>query len=437
MASRHTPVSTYRLQITADFDLLEAARPLAYLHDLGVDWVYLSPLLAGRRPAATTATTSSRTDRVDDPARGGAAGLAGARGRGPPPRHGRPRRHRAQPRRHRHPVAEHRWWWDVLAQGQDSVHAAAFDIDWEAGGGRLRLPVLGDDADLGRPARGRRRRAALPRPRASRSPRDRRTGDDPTRSTTGSTTSWSAGDEADRDLTTGGSSRSTPSPPCGSRTGRCSTPPTSRSSGGSTRAWSTGCGSTTPTGCATPAATSTTWPSSPAAPTCWSRRSSSRGEELPTSWATAGTTGYDALALVDRVLIDPAGQAPLDALETGCAASPSTGTQHDPRHQARRRRRHPRLGGAPDRRASWSRPARADSPRTSTPSVDAVAELLACFPVYRSYLPDGPRAPRRGVRRGARAAGPTWTTPLDRARAGARRPGRRRPRSGSSRPAAW
>ena len=40
------PASTYRLQITEDFDLLEAARTLAYLHELGVDWVYLSPVLA-------------------------------------------------------------------------------------------------------------------------------------------------------------------------------------------------------------------------------------------------------------------------------------------------------------------------------------------------------------------------------------------------------
>src|SRR5690606_11204826 len=40
------------------------------------------------------------------------------------------------------------------------------------------------------------------------------------------------------------------------------------------------------------------------------------GEALPRSWATAGTTGYDAMALVDRVLVDPAGEAPLDALET-------------------------------------------------------------------------------------------------------------------------
>ena len=45
-ADPHRPTSTYRFQIGADFDLFEAARRLPYLHDLGVDWVYLSPLLA-------------------------------------------------------------------------------------------------------------------------------------------------------------------------------------------------------------------------------------------------------------------------------------------------------------------------------------------------------------------------------------------------------
>ncbi len=39
------------------------------------------------------------------------------------------------------------------------------------------------------------------------------------------------------------------------------------------------------------------------------------GEHLPADWATDGTTGYDALALIDRVLTDPAGEAPLTALE--------------------------------------------------------------------------------------------------------------------------
>ena len=40
---------------------------------------------------------------------------------------------------------ENAWWWDLLQHGQESAHAAAFDVDWAAGGGRIRIPVVGDD----------------------------------------------------------------------------------------------------------------------------------------------------------------------------------------------------------------------------------------------------------------------------------------------------
>src|SRR5699024_3721721 len=43
------------------------------------------------------------------------------------------------------------WWWDVLARGTDSAYAEFFDIDWPAGDGRLKIPVLGDgDGELDR-----------------------------------------------------------------------------------------------------------------------------------------------------------------------------------------------------------------------------------------------------------------------------------------------
>src|SRR3954449_153648 len=68
-----TPASTYRLQITAAFDLFAAARTLAYLHDLGVDWVYLSPLLEAE-PGSDHGYDVVRHDRID-PARGGREGF--------------------------------------------------------------------------------------------------------------------------------------------------------------------------------------------------------------------------------------------------------------------------------------------------------------------------------------------------------------------------
>src|SRR3954447_20436251 len=137
-----TPASTYRLQITAAFDLFAAARTLAYLHDLGVDWVYLSPLLEAE-PGSDHGYDVVSYARID-PARGGAEGLAALS---------------AEARRlgmgvlvdvvpNHMGVATpplNAWWWDVLAHGPGSHHAAAFDVDWEAGRGRLLLPVVGDD----------------------------------------------------------------------------------------------------------------------------------------------------------------------------------------------------------------------------------------------------------------------------------------------------
>ena len=135
------PISTYRLQIRAGFDLHAAAELAGYMQDLGIDWVYVSPLLEASEGS------DHGYDVVDfsriDPARGGPEGLlelaesARARGMGIlvdiVPNHvgvGVPR--------------ENAWWWDVLTNGRDSRYAEAFDIDWDAGGGRLRVPVLGD-----------------------------------------------------------------------------------------------------------------------------------------------------------------------------------------------------------------------------------------------------------------------------------------------------
>ena len=41
------------------------------------------------------------------------------------------------------------WWRDLLTYGQGSRYAEAFDIDWDAADGRVRIPVIGDD-DIGR-----------------------------------------------------------------------------------------------------------------------------------------------------------------------------------------------------------------------------------------------------------------------------------------------
>ncbi|MGH3718672.1 MAG: malto-oligosyltrehalose synthase [Pseudonocardiaceae bacterium] len=102
------------------------------------------------------------------------------------------------------------------------------------------------------------------------------------------------------------------------------------------------------------------------------------GEELPDSWPVAGTTGYDALAEVDGVLVDPAGEATLTALDTKL-----TGVQTDWAQLVHDCKRDVATGmlGAELRRLAALAP--------EIPDVtDALAEVLACFPVYRSYLPD-------------------------------------------------
>ena len=155
-----------------------------------------------------------------------------------------------------------------------------------------------------------------------------------------------------------------------------------------------------PDGCATPRATSRTWPELTGGAYCLVEKILEPGEELPASWSTEGTTGYDALAFIDRVLTDPAGQAPLDALETRLRGHEVDWHEliHDTKRAVADGSLHSEVnritrellatGVGPARRTTW--PTRS-------------AELLACFPVYRSYLPDGREHLDEAVRAGPRA----------------------------------
>jgi (1->4)-alpha-D-glucan 1-alpha-D-glucosylmutase len=139
------PSSTYRLQIRQRFDLARAAELTGYLRDLGAGAVYLSPILQA------TSGSDHGYDITDhgrvDPERGGEPGrlalVEAARADGLQlvvdivPNH----MGVAVP-------AQNHAWWDLLKHGRDSEFAGWFDIDWRAGGGKLLLPVLGDDADL-------------------------------------------------------------------------------------------------------------------------------------------------------------------------------------------------------------------------------------------------------------------------------------------------
>lgn len=100
------------------------------------------------------------------------------------------------------------------------------------------------------------------------------------------------------------------------------------------------------------------------------------GEELPASWPVDGTSGYEALRENQGVLVDPDGAGLLTQL-----AAEHTGQRqalHAAEHAARREMTETILAAEVRRIAA-----------ASGAPVDAVAELLCGFPVYRSYLPEG------------------------------------------------
>jgi (1->4)-alpha-D-glucan 1-alpha-D-glucosylmutase len=138
------PLATYRLQVSATFDLDRVRALLPYLCQLGISHLYLSPCLQSDR-------SSPHGYAVVDPLHvdtrlGGEVAFthlctaARAAGMGllldivP---------------NHMAILAEQNpWWWDVLEKGPSSPYASYFDVDWEAADHRWRnkvlLPVLND-----------------------------------------------------------------------------------------------------------------------------------------------------------------------------------------------------------------------------------------------------------------------------------------------------
>ena len=198
MSDLRAPRSTYRLQISAEFDLHAAAGVVDYLPTLGADWMYLSPLLTAEPGSNHGYDVVDHARRSTRPAAATRVFAATRRVRRTPhglgvlvdivPNHvgvGSP--------------VVNRWWWDVLTHGASSRYAEAFDIDWEFGGGRLRIPVLGDE-DAARSSRSSTDgRAPLPRaPLPAPAPTRPSGCDAADGASTGSTTSSSTGDAPTR-----------------------------------------------------------------------------------------------------------------------------------------------------------------------------------------------------------------------------------------------
>ncbi|MCW2619763.1 MAG: treY, partial [Modestobacter sp.] len=380
---REVPAGTYRLQVTADFTLDDAAAVAGYLADLGVTHAYSSPLLRSAKGSTHGYDTVDHA-HIDEP------------------RGGRPGFDRFVAALHQHGLglvldlvpnhmgvsdpAESAWWWDVLQHGRDSAHADAFDIDWDFGGGKVRIPVLGsaDDVSELEVVDGELRYydnrfpiapGTEPSPAHPATPQevharqhyeliDWRRADDQLNYRRFFAINSLAGLRVE-------------DPEVFRATHELIVQLVANGSVDALRI-------DHPDGLADPKgyldrlgdATGHRW--------TVVEKILEGGEELPESWKTAGTTGYDALTEVDAVLVDPAGEAALTALDTEFAGKQVDYAQlvHDSKREvtdgmlgSEVARLHRIIGELP------GVPAEAVT--------EGLAELLATFPVYRSYLPDG------------------------------------------------
>jgi (1->4)-alpha-D-glucan 1-alpha-D-glucosylmutase len=136
-----TPTTTYRLQLTADFGFRDAATVTSYLRDLGVSHVYCSPVLQAA-PGSThgyDVVDHSRLSEELGGAEGWAVLVAACEVNGLGIVIDVVPNHMAWPTPERlNPVL-----WDVLAHGRSSAYAHWLDVDWDAQGGKILLPVLG------------------------------------------------------------------------------------------------------------------------------------------------------------------------------------------------------------------------------------------------------------------------------------------------------
>ncbi|MFB7732942.1 malto-oligosyltrehalose synthase [Streptomyces sp. NPDC056112] len=133
------PTATYRLQLQPEFPFAAAERAVPYLASLGVSHLHLSPVLQ-------SVPGSAHGYDVVDPTRvrdelGGEEGLRAlartAREHGLGLVVDIVPNHMAMAPRYNHAL------WEVLREGPASPYARWFDIDWEAQGGKVLLPVLG------------------------------------------------------------------------------------------------------------------------------------------------------------------------------------------------------------------------------------------------------------------------------------------------------
>src|SRR6266545_756727 len=141
---RFVPASTYRLQVHARFTLVSAREIVPYLQRLGIDAVYTSPYFAAE-PGSTHGYDVTNHNVINPEVGGAEAHTAftdSVRAAG--------MQHIVDfvPNHMGISTATNPWWREVLANGPEAPSARFFDIDWNPFKTELRrkllLPILGD-----------------------------------------------------------------------------------------------------------------------------------------------------------------------------------------------------------------------------------------------------------------------------------------------------
>lgn len=376
-----TPVSTYRLQIRAGFTLQDAAATVPYLKSLGVDWIYLSPILTAEQGSDHGYDVTDPS--TVDPDRGGPEGLLAASkaardaGMGVlvdiVPNHVGV----ATP-------AQNPWWWSLLKEGRDSRYAQAFDVDWDFGRGRIRIPVLGDDSGLDeleiRDGELRYYDHRFPLEAGSYAE-----GEDPRQVHDRQHYQLIGWRRADNELnyrrffavnTLAGI--------------RVEIPAVFDEAHEEVVRWFReglvdGLRIDHPDGLADPEGYLRRLREVTGGSYLLIEKILEPGEVLPAGFDCEGTTGYDALADVDRVFVDAGGQDALDALDTELRG----GQAADYEDMIRGTKRRITDGILHSEMLRLARLVPAGTGLTVDAAADALSEVIAAFPVYRSYLPEG------------------------------------------------
>ena len=376
------PVSTYRLQIRPDFTLYDAAGIVDYLHSLGVDWLYLSPLLTAEKGSDHGYDVTDPT--AVDPDRGGPEGLAAvsraARAAGMGVLVDIVPNHVGIASPYQNP-----WWWSLLKEGGQSKYAEAFDVDWDFGGGRIRVPVLGSDDDVDQleiqdgelryyDHRFPLAEGTYAEGDSTREVHDRQHYE---------LISWR---RADDELnyrrffavnTLAGI--------------RVEVPWVFEESHAEVVRWLReglvdGLRIDHPDGLADPAGYLRQLKAATGGAYILVEKILEPGEDLPPDFECEGTTGYDALADVDRIFIDPKGQAPLTRLDSRLRGSRKSVDYADLIHGTKRDMSDGMLHSEILRLVRLLPENTGLSEQEST---EALEEIIAAFPVYRTYLPEG------------------------------------------------